>query len=118
MATLIRARNAALLAKIEAVEDVPETPSASVDAIKVENIDITYSTDQVQTNEATGSLDGSGPIPVGTQVSLTFDFLMRGNGTAGVEPEVTALMKACGWSETVPWCFIYCDCSALSRHAD
>jgi len=101
MATLLRARNAALLAKIEAVEDTPETPSASVDAIKAENISITYSTDQIQTNEATGSLDGSGPIPVGTSVSITFDFLMRGSGTAGVEPEVTALMKACAWSETI-----------------
>ncbi len=101
MATLLRARNAAVLFKQEATEDVPETPSASTDAVKVENLQVNFNPQQVQTNEHTGSLDSSGPIPVGLQVSVSFDVLMKGPGTAGQAPEVGALLKACGWAETL-----------------
>lgn len=101
MTTLLRARNAAVLFKEEAVEDTPETPSASTDAVKVENLQVNFNPQQVQTNEAAGSLDSSGPIPVGLQVAVSFDVLMKGSGTAGVAPEGGAMLKACGWAETL-----------------
>jgi len=98
---LLRARNAAVLFKQESVEDTPETPSASTDAVKVENLQVNLSPQQITTNEATGSLDSSGPIPVGLQVSVSFDVLMKGSGTAGVAPEMGDMWKSCGWSETL-----------------
>ena len=85
---LLRARNAAVLFKQESVEDTPETPNASTDAIKVENLQVNLNPIQVTTNEATGSLDSSGPIPVGLQASISFEVLLKGSGAAGTAPEL------------------------------
>jgi hypothetical protein len=100
MATL-RWRNAAVLFKEESVEDTPETPSASTDAVKVENLAVNFNPQQIQTNEATGSLDSSGPIPVGLQTTISFDVLLKGSGAAGTPPECNEMLKACGWAETI-----------------
>ncbi len=97
----IRTRNAALLAKLEAVEDTPETPSASTDAVLVENPRLNYANSPDQTNEVTGSLDPRAPIPTGAPMEATFDVLLKGSGTAETPPEFGDLLKACGFDEVI-----------------
>ncbi|KAA0572214.1 hypothetical protein FZ983_32100 [Azospirillum sp. B21] len=97
----LRSRNAALLAKIETTEGVDASPVAGTDAVLVENPQISFNPNTVQTNEVTGSLDGRGPITGGMTVQLTFDVLLKGSGVAGTAPEWGKLLKACGWAETI-----------------
>ncbi|KAA0579016.1 hypothetical protein FZ983_16970 [Azospirillum sp. B21] len=97
----LRSRNAALLAKIETTEGADASPVAGTDAVLVENPQISFNPNTVQTNEVTGSLDGRGPITGGMTVQLTFDVLLKGSGVAGTAPEWGKLLKACGWAETV-----------------
>jgi len=66
----LRSRNAALLAKIETTEGVDASPVAGTDAVLVENPQISFNPNTVQTNEVTGSLDGRGPITGGMTVRL------------------------------------------------
>ncbi len=97
----LRSMNAALLAKIETTEGVDASPVAGSDAVLVENPQITFNPNMVQTKEVTGSLDSRGPIAGGMTVQLTFDVLLKGSGAAGTAPEWGDLLKACGWAETV-----------------
>lgn len=97
----LRSRNAALLFKIEAAEGVPETPSASTDAVLVENPRISFGPQNAQTREVTGSLDNRGPLVGGLQMSLTFDVYLKGSGAAGSAPEFGDLLRACGWAEVI-----------------
>lgn len=97
----LRDTNAVLLAKIESTEGVENAPSASTDAILIENPQIKPSARIIETNEVTGSLDGRGPIVGGMTVDLSFDVLLKGSGAAGTAPEYGDLLKACGWAETI-----------------
>lgn len=97
----LRWRNAVVLAKIEASEGVDASPSASTDAVLVENFSISFNPNVIRTNEVTGSLDGRGAIIGGMTVGFSFDVFLRGSGAAGIAPEWGKLLKACGWAETL-----------------
>ncbi|MCM8736591.1 hypothetical protein M5E06_20910 [Azospirillum sp. A1-3] len=97
----LRTRNAALLAKIETTEGVDASPVAGTDAVLVENPQISFNPNTVQTNEVTGSLDGRGPITGGMTVQITCDVLLKGSGVPGTPPEWGKLMKAAGWAEVI-----------------
>jgi hypothetical protein len=97
----LRTRNAVLLAKIESSELTDASPSAGSDAVKVEVDMPSFQQAMAQTNEVSGSLDRSAPVPAGTTVTIPFTVVLKGSGTAGTAPEVGKLLKACGMSETV-----------------
>ena len=97
----LRTRNAVLLAKIEPTEGQDAAPSASTDAVLVENPQINFNPNLIETDEVTGSLDGAGPIVGGMTAEVTFDVLLKGSGSAGSVPEYGDLLKACGWAETI-----------------
>ncbi len=99
--TVLRARNAAFLAKIEASEGIDAAPSAGSDAVLVENLRLSFDQNAIQTNEATGSLDPRAPIPGGLKAKIAFDTWMKGSGSPGTPPEFGKLFKACGWKETI-----------------
>ncbi len=71
----LRTRNAVLLAKIEPTEGQDAAPSASTDAVLVENPQINFNPNLIETDEVTGSLDGAGPIVGGMTAEVTFDVL-------------------------------------------
>ena len=96
----LRTRNAAVLAKIQAAEGVAESLSASADGILVENPQISFSPQNTDTNEVTGSLDSRGPIVGGLQASMSFTVYLKGTGIPGVAPQWGKLLRACGFSET------------------
>ncbi len=97
----LRTRNAVLLAKIEPTEGQDAAPSASTDAVLVENPQINFNPNLIETDEVTGSLDGAGPYVGGMTAEVTFDVLLKGSGSAGSVPEYGDLLKACGWAETI-----------------
>lgn len=98
---VLRSRNAALLAVIESVEGTFQAPSAATDGILVENPQISFDPQNVETNEVTGSLDGRGPILGGLQASLSFRAYLKGSGVPGTPPEYGDILKACALSETI-----------------
>jgi hypothetical protein len=99
----LRTRNAVLLAKIESPEGTDATPSAATDAILVQVTGSPFNLNPnvIETNEATGSLDGAGPIIGGMKATISYSLYMKGSGAAGTAPECGSLLKACGWAETV-----------------
>lgn len=101
MTTPIRPRNSAVLAKIETTEGVDAAPVPGSDAVLVENPQVRFETSTEQTNEATGTLDPTAPIPSGTKVRVTFDVLLKGSGSVGVAPEFGKLLKACSMAEVI-----------------
>lgn len=97
----IRAQNALLLVAVEATPGAEVVPSASTNAIKTANLQISWDVQQIDPNEHTGSLDTAAPIVGGAKVSLSFDVLLKGSGAAGTAPEWGKLMGACSWAETI-----------------
>lgn len=99
----LRTRNAVILVKTEISEGTDAAPSASSDAILVEVPANPFADNAniIQTNEATGSFDGAGPIVGGIRNTITFSHYLKGSGVAGTAPEFGPLLKACGWAETL-----------------
>ena len=97
----LRTRKKVLLVKQETTEGTYAAPSASTDAVKVENLRWSPATRLIDTNEHTGVLDKSAPIVGGTSINVSFDVPMKGSGTAGTAPEWGKLLKALGFAEVV-----------------
>lgn len=99
---VLRARNVALLAEVEASEGVEETPSASTDAVAIDanSLSIQPQANLIETNDATGSLDGLGSIVGGMNVQIGFDVYLKGSAAAGTAPEWGKLLRACGFKQT------------------
>ena len=90
-----------ILAKVEATYNTDPTPSASTDAVLVQNPSLSFNanyTDRTPVKPAIGKLQG---IYGGKLAELSFDVLLRGSGTAGSVPEVSEMLQACGMGETI-----------------
>jgi hypothetical protein len=96
----LRVRNGAVLAVPETVVGTFQAPAASTDGFLVENPQVTFELDTVETNELTGSLDGRGPIVGGMRARIAFSLYLKGQGAAGQLPEFHDLLEACGLDGT------------------
>lgn len=99
-----------LLAKIEAEYGTDAEPSPAEDAVRVServwsSITTEYAFPGRRDDAATGSLIPAPPVPrLGRIVTLNIAWEARGTGAAystAVKPEASALLRACGLSETV-----------------
>lgn len=99
--SIIRSKNAVVLSIQEVTPGTEETPSAAVDAIRVESPTIDFNANVVETNETTGSLDSEAPIIGGMTASIGWDVYLKGADAAGTAPEYGELLKACAFAETV-----------------
>ncbi|MGB4101072.1 MAG: hypothetical protein WBK91_04110 [Alphaproteobacteria bacterium] len=98
----MRAQNALVLFKLESTPGVDALPTAANDAVAINNPKPpSFSPNIITTNEATGSLDGLGPIVGGMTMSLQLEIMLKGSGSPGVAPEWGKILKACGWAETL-----------------
>ena len=102
MAGDYRVKNRLLLVEPEAVSGVAETPTPAANAILVEEPVPVPSFEVIQTNEASGSLDGRGPIVGGGFFGINGRFYLKGAGTAGVAPEYGPLLRAAALVQTLP----------------
>jgi hypothetical protein len=96
----LRSQNSALLARIEATAGVDPVPTAP-DAVRCQNMSISFAPALITANEYSGSLDASPPIVGGMPVTVSFDVFLKGSGAAATAPEWGRLLRACGWAETL-----------------
>jgi hypothetical protein len=94
-------RKRLILAKAESTYGTDSTP-AGADAVLVRNLDITpLEADTVSRDLIRPYLGNSEQLLANTRVGITFEVELAGSGTAGTAPRFGALLKACGFSETV-----------------
>lgn len=91
-----------LLAEVEVSYNTDPTPSASTNAILVENMQ--WSHENVRRHERAAVKGTMAPLKSlhgGSLIGLTFDVEIKGSGSAGTAPELGPLLQACGFEETV-----------------
>lgn len=94
-------RKRTLLAKIESTYGTDPTPTGS-DAVQVRNLEITPVEADVLSRDLVRSYLGNSPqLIANVRVAVTFEVEYSASGTAGTAPRYGAIMKACGFSETV-----------------
>ena len=90
-----------LLAKLETTYDSDPTPSASSNAIAVQDAQIKENATAIERNLQLTSL-GDFPSLLGEQwCEITFKVPVVGSGSAGTAPRIGCLLQACGLGETV-----------------
>jgi hypothetical protein len=101
MAKLL-SRRKLITAKIESTYNTDPAPSASSDAVLVE--ELAWSNEGLKMIERPAvrpSLGALQHIYGGRLVTVTFSVEVKGSGAAGTAPEIGALLRACGLAETV-----------------
>jgi hypothetical protein len=94
-------RKRLLLAKIESVYGTDPTPAAT-DAVLVSALEVQPLQLELKDRELILGYLGNTEMVVGQRlVSVSFDVEIAGSGTAGTAPKWSALMQACGFSETI-----------------
>lgn len=94
-------RKKVLLAKIETTYGTDPTPTAADNAILAIDPDIKEDFSPFDRNIHLSTLSNK-PSLIGMQLSnLTFKVELGGSGTAGTAPNLGALLRACGMSETI-----------------
>ena len=94
-------RKRLLLAKIESTYGTDSTPAAT-DAILVSALEVQPLQLELKDRELILGYLGNTEMVVGQRlVSVSFDVEIAGSGTAGTAPKWSALMQACGFSETI-----------------
>lgn len=88
-----RSLNQLWAAKVETTTGTDASPSATTDAILVEDPRAALELQTIDTNEVTGSLDARAPIPAGGFGTSTGRVWLRGSGAAGTAPEFDPLMQ-------------------------
>lgn len=96
-------RNRLLLAKSESSYGVVPSPApAGTDAVLISNLEVSPLQLELKDRELVqGYLGNSAQVVGQTSVGVNFSVELAGSGTAGTAPRWGALMKACGFSETV-----------------
>jgi hypothetical protein len=94
-------RKRLLLAKIESTYGTDPTPAAT-DAVLVSALEVQPLQLELKDRELILGYLGNTEMVVGQRlVSVSFDVEIAGSGTAGTAPKWSALMQACGFSETI-----------------
>jgi hypothetical protein len=94
-------RKRLLLAKIEGTYGTDPTP-AGTDAVLVSNLEIQPLQLELKDRELILGYLGNNEMVVGQRlVGVSFDVEIAGSGTAGTAPKWSALIQACGFSETI-----------------
>ena len=95
-------KRSVLLAKVESTYNTDPTPTASADAVLVENLQWAPAGQRMYQQPTVGAtLATLAQIYGGSLLQLTFDVLVKGSGTAGTAPDVGQLLRACAFGETI-----------------
>jgi hypothetical protein len=88
--------------KVEVTKGTDSNPTPAADAIRVENPQFAWAEARMYDPQSTKPSKGSEKSEFGGALGqLTFDVVMRGSGAAGTPPEYGALLRACGFGETI-----------------
>lgn len=101
--TMKTAGKGILLAKIEATYGTDPTPSNTVDAIYADSIDIKPIWDSIERANLAPALGANPKYYRGVGMTIEFGAEIRGSGDTDkdVPPEVSALLQACGLTQTI-----------------
>lgn len=95
-------RKRTILAKVESVYGTDPTPAGSTDAMLVRNLNIQPINATVVSRDLVRPfLGNSDQLIADAHVSMDFEIELAGSGVAGTAPAWAALIKACGFGETV-----------------
>lgn len=95
-------RKRLILAKTETTYGTDPTPTGAANAILVRNLEITpLQADVVTRDLIRPYLGNSDQLLAQTRVEVTFEVELAGSGLVGEPPAYSALLKACGLSETI-----------------
>lgn len=97
----LRKKNQLLLAKVETTYDSDPTPSASTDAIVALDPKIKEIIDPVRRPAQIGSLSRLNSVAGKKMAEVTFSMELKGSGSAGTAPRIGALLRACGFGQTI-----------------
>lgn len=89
-----------LLGKIETNYGEDPTPTVGANAIDAKNIKINYSGDLLERDTFRSTLSPRSPIMGKRWIDISFDVELKGSGSLGVAGQLSALLQACGFSET------------------
>jgi hypothetical protein len=89
-----------LAAKVEGTEGTKET-LALADAIQCKNVKFSPSIDMYSRDLLRGSLSRHPSVSGKRSAKMTFDVELKGSGSVATAPDYGALLKGCGYSETV-----------------
>lgn len=101
MAAPFRTRNQLVLAKIEAVTGIEESPTPAANAVRASAFQFRADLETIETNYFQGGLSQSPPEIGGGAASFTCEGLLGGSGTAGQAPDIAPLLRACTLNETL-----------------
>lgn len=98
----IATRNQAIWAKIESAYNTDPTPAGD-DFLEVENLqpNPAESARLIERNLYQASLAPRPPQYGGSLFGFSFDVELKGSGAAGTAPRIGALLRACGFAETI-----------------
>jgi len=95
-------RKRVLLARIESTYGTDPVPTGASHAVLVRNMDVTpQENDLVARDLIRPYLGNSEQIPAGTRARVSFEVEMAGAGTAGTAAPWSALIRACGFAESL-----------------
>lgn len=94
-------RNTAILARIETTYGVDATPTGAADALLVSDLSVEPEIDTVSRDLLRPYLGGSEQLAGVRRVKAVFTVELAGSGTAGAAPAWGALLRACGFAETI-----------------
>lgn len=95
-------RRKVLLAKVESTYNVDSSPVPADDSVLVE--DLTWSSAGLKMSERPASRPSLGALKQvygGRLLQVSFTAEVKGSGAAGTAPEIGALLRACGFGETI-----------------
>ncbi len=102
MATIpLRKKNQLLLAKVETTYDVDAAPSVSVDSLLAIDPKIKEIISTVDRPAGVASLSKVPSVAGSKYAEITFSMELKGSGVAGTAPRVGALLRACGFGQTI-----------------
>ncbi|MDR0249939.1 MAG: hypothetical protein LBI35_01275 [Burkholderiales bacterium] len=91
-----------VLAKLETVYGQDSNPTALLDAIKAANVELTpFEAETVPLDYKKQSFGNNPQVVVSEQMKVAFDIYVIGAGVPGEVPAWGALLRGCGWAETV-----------------
>jgi hypothetical protein len=91
-----------IVAKIESTYGIDSGPTAALNAIKAANSQLTpYDAQTATLDYKKPSFGNNQQIVVDENMRLTFDVYISGSGEPGTAPPVGALLRGCGWAETL-----------------
>jgi len=91
-----------ILAKLETTYGTDAVPTGAANAMLIRNLTVTpLDASTVSLDRIRPYLGNSPTLLTETSVKLDFEVELAGSGSAGVAPKWAALLKACGFSETI-----------------